>query len=305
MVSVVIPLYNKRASIEKTLHSLKAQTYTDFEVVIIDDGSTDESAEATRKVTGLNIRLFRQQNAGVSAARNRGIAEAKGEYIAFLDADDDWHQDYLHTMTEMATTYPDCDVIASNYNFCNHSKAISPTILRKMQLNGTSGRLTNYFEVASCSHPPLWTSAVMVRKSAIESVGGFPVGIKSGEDLLTWARLACKYRIAYTTRVGAIYNLGKGYDFANKPPRSQDRDDQVGKGLLSLWKAYNTPGLRTYIGHWHKMRASVAIRYFERTETFIEATKSLYYFPQTKIVPFFIMPLLPRFILRKLFIHHQ
>lgn len=294
MVSVVIPLYNKRASIEKTLHSLKAQTYTDFEVVIIDDGSTDESAEATRKVTGLNIRLFRQQNAGVSAARNRGIAEAKGEYIAFLDADDEWHKDYLQTMTEMATTYPDCDVIASNYNFCNHSRAISPTILRKMQLNGTSGRLTNYFEVASCSHPPLWTSAVMVRKSAIESVGGFPVGIKSGEDLLTWARLACKYSIAFNLVPRAIFNV-EGYDSKERPKRIPADVDFVGKELKMLLKEYSPPYMKAYISLWHKMRSSIYMRLHMRKKSIIEASKGIAYAPLNyKLYVFICLNLLPK-----------
>ena len=136
----------------------------------------------------------------------------------------------------------------------------------------------------------MWTSAVIVKKSAIQSIGGFPVGIKSGEDLLTWARLACKYSIAYTQKSQAIYNLGEGYNKKNLPPRRQDKGDPVGKNLVELYKKYpKTLGMRTYISHWHKMRASVAIRYGEKMETVEEIIKGLYYNPLNYKLALFLL----------------
>ena len=97
MISVVIPLYNKEKSIASTLRTVLNQTFSDYEIVIVNDGSTDGSVEEIEKVQDDRIRLVHQPNAGVSAARNRGIEEAKGELNAFLDADDEWKPDYLAT----------------------------------------------------------------------------------------------------------------------------------------------------------------------------------------------------------------
>lgn len=280
MISIIIPLYNKAASIARALDTVLAQTYQDFEVVVVDDGSTDEGGAIVEQYADPRIRLIRQDNAGVSAARNRGIEEAKGEYVAFLDADDEWRSEYLGVQHQLTEKYPQCDVFATNYEFRGLSGYVVSTILRKLPSKDEDFELTNYFEVAYSSHPPLWTSAVMVCKAALKSIGGFPVGIRSGEDLLTWARLAIKYKIAYTTHSLAIYNLGEGYDKKNPPPRRQDESDPVGKQLLDMYHTNpRVVGLRKYISHWHKMRASTAVRYGERRETIYETRQSLKHNP--------------------------
>ena len=278
MISIIIPLYNKAESIARALDCVLAQTYQDFEVVVVDDGSTDDGAVVVEQYADSRIRLIRQENAGVSVARNRGIAEAKGEYVAFLDADDEWMPEYLEAQYSLTLRYPQCDVFATNYIFRGFTGNKVATVLRKLPSKAQDFEMTNYFEVAYSSHPPLWTSAVIVRKQAINGIGGFPVGVKSGEDLLTWARLAVRYKIAYSVRPLAIYNLGEGYDKKNLPPRRQDACDPVGKELLDIYRE-NTQfkGLRKYLSHWHKMRASTAIRYGERRETIYETTQSLKY----------------------------
>lgn len=146
----------------------------------------------------------------------------------------------------------------------------------------------------------------MTRKGIFESIGGFPLGIRSGEDLLTWARLACRCKITFSRKVSAIYNLGEGYDFSNLPPRRQDEGDPVGKELLRLYKSSTDINLRRYIGHWHKMRASVAIRYGSRLETLKESVLSLHYYPANKkILPFFILPFIPNPFLKRIISHHK
>lgn len=304
-ISVVIPLYNKEKQIAHTLQSVFKQTFQDFEVVVVDDGSTDSSVAEVEKFSDSRIRLIHQKNAGVAAARNRGIEEAKGDLIAFLDADDEWKPEYLVTQYLLSQKYPHCLIYACNYEFQNLEGKVTPTIIRKLPFTGEDGILSNYFEMASCSHPPLWTSAVMVKKQAIQAIGGFPLGIKSGEDLLTWARLAVKGEIAYSKEVEAIYNLGEGYVLTNLPPRRQDKGDPVGKELVKLLSVY--PGkmaLKRYISHWHKMRASVAIRYGEKIETMKEVLISLFYYPfNMKVIPFFFLAMLPKNV--RLFIIRQ
>lgn len=305
MISVIIPLYNKAASIATALDCVLAQTYQDFEVVVVDDGSIDEGVAVVERYTDARIRLIRQSNAGVSTARNKGIAEARGEYVAFLDADDEWLPEYLSVQHGLAQKYSQCDVFATNYIFRGFTGNKVATILRRLPSKARDFEMSNYFEVAYSSHPPLWTSAVMVRKAALESIGGFPVGIRSGEDLLTWARLAVKYKIAYTRHSLAIYNLGEGYDKKNLPPRRQDACDPVGKELLAIYREHpHIIGLRKYISHWHKMRASTAIRYGERRETMYETRQAIRYNPLNyKALLLGVLALLPtkirRCIIRK------
>jgi glycosyltransferase involved in cell wall biosynthesis len=296
MISVVIPLYNKEKQIASTLQTVFQQTYQDFEIVVVDDGSTDNSVAEVENFTGSRIRIIHQSNAGVSAARNKGIEEAKSELIAFLDADDEWKPEYLETQYALYKKYPECSVYACNYEFKDAAGKVSPTIIRKLPFTTEDGILTNYFEVACCSHPPICTISVMVQKKAIQAVGGFPVGIKSGEDLLTWARLAVKNSIAYTQKTMSIYNLDEGYNKKELPPRCQDKGDPVGMGLKYIYrKTPKTIGLRKYISHWHKMRASTAIRYDKKLETIYEVLCSLRYnLLNTKVMPFTILALLPK-----------
>jgi len=293
LISVIIPLYNKARSIASALHSVLDQTFRDYEIVVVNDGSTDHSVAEVRKVQDPRIRLFHQQNAGVSAARNRGIEEAKGELVAFLDADDEWNPEYLETQCLLSQQYPDCDVFACNYVFRDTAGKITPTLLQKLPFSGENGILANYFEVACCSHPPLWTSAVVVRKAALQSIEGFPVGVKSGEDLLTWARLAVNGSIAYSKRPLAVFNVD-GYDMGDKPKRIPAENDVVGKELNVLLAKYPSKDLRHYNALWHKMRSSVYMRLNMRKSSIKEATIALKYAPLNyKLYIYILLNLLP------------
>lgn len=293
MISVVIPLYNKEQSIASTLQTVLNQTYQDFEIVIVDDGSTDHSVEEVTKVLNPRIRLIHQENAGVSAARNRGIEEAKGEYIAFLDADDEWKSDYLKTQYELTQKYPECSVFACNYEFKDSQGKVTPTIIRKIPFKGEDGILSNYFEVASCSHPPICSISIMVKKNAIQSIGGFPIGIKSGEDLLTWARLAVNGKIAYAKQAYAVFNV-EGYSISEKPKRIPAEQDIVGQELKALLKAHPSKGLRLYNALWHKMRSSIYLRLKMRKKSIREAFISIKYNPLNyKLYIYIVLNLLP------------
>lgn len=304
MISVVIPLFNKESQIERTLRAVLKQSYSDFEIVIVNDGSTDLSVEKVKRFDDKRIRLINKENGGVSSARNKGIEEAKGDYIAFLDADDEWNEDYLDVQHLLAEKYPECDIFATDYIFKDAKGNVSDTIIRKLQLSGEDGIVDNYFEICSCSHPLITSMSVMIKREAIMSIGGFPKGIKSGEDLLTWARLVCKYKLAYSKKKCAIYNLGEGYEYTNLPPRKQDEGDPVGKTLKQLLAIYpHKVGLKSYISRWHKMRASVALRYNERIETIQETCKALFYdLGKTEVYPFLFLPLLPKFIIKRILV---
>lgn len=293
MISIIVPLYNKTTHITNTINSILYQTFHKYEIIIVDDGSTDDSIEKVMAINDEKIRLIRQQNSGVSAARNRGIKEAKYDLIAFLDADDEWKPDYLDTQYRLTRKYPECSVFACNYEFKHPDGNISQTIIKKLPFKGIDGILSNYFEVAGCSHPPICSISIMVRKSAIENIGGFPVGIKSGEDLLTWARLAANYKIAYSRKALAIFNI-EGYNFSDRPKRIPSEFDYVGNELEKLRQQYHSPGLCKYNSQWHKMRSSIFLRLLMKKKSIREALIGLRYNPLNfKLYAYIILNLLP------------
>lgn len=298
--SVVIPLYNKEALIGRTLESVLAQSYRDFEIVVVDDGSRDGSADVVKSFADPRIRLIHKENAGVSAARNRGIAEARGEFIALLDGDDIWKPDYLSTVANLIKRYPQCDVFATGYEFVDEFDRISPIIIRDLPFEGKDGLLDNYFHVASTSHPPLWTSIVTARKSALEAVGGFPVGVTSGEDLLTWARLACRYQIAYSTRVEAQYFTPTTGITREESHDLQSVKDAVGLALESLSNEFPDKGVNEYVSFWFKMKAVINLNYGFRLPAFRCAVKSLRFKPSNlKAWSLLVLSFAPIFFLNK------
>jgi hypothetical protein len=161
----------------------------------------------------------------------------------------------------------------------NSNGVKSPTILRKVPFCEERGVLVNYFEVASCSHPPVWTSAVCIERALLQEIGGFPVGIKSGEDLLTWARVAVRTDWAYSMREMAQYNV-EGYYVNERPRRVPAEIDVVGAELKKMWQeSSKASGMRRYVANWHKMRSSVYMRLGEKKNSIKEAMISLRYYP--------------------------
>lgn len=295
MITIIIPLYNKEASIATALRGVLAQSYQDFEVVVVDDGSTDGGAAVVEQFDDPRIRFIRQANGGVSAARNRGIAEAHGEHIAFLDADDEWMPEFLEEIAALIAAYPECKARATNYLF-NSNGVQSPTLLRKIPFTEERGVLTNYFEVASCSHPPMWTSAVCIDRDLLQEIGGFPVGIKSGEDLLVWARTAVRTQWAYSMKPLAQYNV-EGYAVNERPRRVPAEVDIVGAELKKMWREYpKAKGLRRYVANWHKMRSSVYMRLGMKKNSIKDAIISLRYYPLNyKVYAYILLNILNKY----------
>lgn len=278
MITVVIPLYNKDNTIARALDSVLAQTYQDFEVVVVDDGSTDDGGAIVEQYADPRIRLIRQANAGVSAARNHGIAEAKGEYVAFLDADDEWMPEFLAEIVALQQEFPNFKAQATTYVQCQNGEKKN-LILNRLPFKGEHGVLSNYFEVATHSNPPVCSICVCIERALLQSLGGFPLGIKSGEDLLTWARIATRTHWAYSLKPYAIFNM-EGYNKNERPKRIPADIDVVGNELKQLWKQNpQTKGLKHYIAHWHKMRSSIYLRLGMRKKSIREALIGLRYAP--------------------------
>lgn len=303
MISIVIPLYNKEKQFAATLHSVFSQTYTDYEIIVVNDGSTDGSASVVESLHDPRIRLIHQANAGVSAARNLGISEARGEYIAFLDADDLWKPEYLETIVSLIRKYPDCDVFATDYEFIDSNGNIKKTIVNKIPFNNTDGILTNYFDVASCSTPPLWTSATVASKKALQTICGFPLGIKSGEDLLTWARLAAIYKIAYSRNSLAAFVDSPSDSNISKACQRKGGEDYILQELKKLYyQDSNIRGLKDYVLRWYKIYCVLLIEYYENHRIPHIAKEAIKFGGDVKIfIPLIIFGLMPSKLAFKLF----
>lgn len=207
IVSVVIPLYNKEAYIKNTLNLVLAQKIKDFEIIVVNDGSTDKSAEVVKSFSDPRIRLINQVNAGVSVARNRGINEAKADLIAFLDGDDEWKTNFLEEILELKNKYPEAGVYATAYEKSKRGE-INIANIRGFPPAPWKGLLPSYFLSTALGDSPICSSSVCVPKCTLLEVGMFKVGVKWGEDDDLWGRIALKYPIAFSWEIGAIYNQG-------------------------------------------------------------------------------------------------
>lgn len=205
MISVVIPLYNKAQSIRNTLDSVLAQTYKDFEIVVVDDGSTDGSADVAeavlRECTVYGVeckgKVIRKANGGVSSARNAGILAAKGEYIAFLDGDDLWHPEYLETLHQLMVDYPDAALYGIGCTTINGDK---------IPENVTPSTLRGEVEDVWNNYPGYWTgSSSSSRRMRLIEIGLFDTRMTHGEDIDMWWRLLLSGKGVFDSRVLAYY----------------------------------------------------------------------------------------------------
>ena len=213
LVSVVMPLYNKADFVAKAVQSVCAQTFSDWELIIVNDGSTDHSVDIVTPFLQKyeeKIFLYSQQNAGVAVARNNGIEHAHGRYLCFLDADDWWCPIFLERIVFLSQQYTDAGLFASNYVYYKVGKigtAVHNLVWRDKNLEHPQSGYLNYPMTYVNNHKmPIWTGAVMIPKNVFHEVGGFIDGVHLGEDFLLWSRISVKYPIAYIDEPLAYYN---------------------------------------------------------------------------------------------------
>ena len=204
--SIIVPLYNKAPYVTRSLDSILAQTFTDYELIIVDDGSTDNSVAICEDfINSLtpscinSLRLIRQPNSGVAAARNNGVKASCGQFICFLDADDWWEPTFLEEMEKLIVEYPNAGIYATNYIYYKPCKTHVALSLPR----GYMDYPKTYYEGSAM---PVWTGATCMPRKVFDEMGGFPLGIKLGEDFLLWAKTALHYHVAYSEKPLAYYN---------------------------------------------------------------------------------------------------
>ncbi len=205
-VSIVIPLYNKGFIISETLDSVLAQTFADFEVVIVNDGSSDNSFEIVSRFSDERIKLFQQQNKGAAAARNLGIEKATSNLIAFLDADDFWYPNHLEELVKLHTDFPNCGM------YCNRFQT---KIAKNKTLNNSysysisddfRGIVPDFFET-SLINRVAFSSAILISKEVLLENNGFNINVSSGQDVELWTKIGITNSVAINNKSTVIYNF--------------------------------------------------------------------------------------------------
>lgn len=202
--SVVIPLYNKEKHIRRSIESVLNQNYKNFELIIINDGSSDNSGKIVEQYQDSRIKYFNQKNQGVSVARNTGISKSSSDFIAFLDADDEWKNDFLSKILELIKKYPENLVFSTSIFSSTKNKVLKKTNFTTLPKFPWDGEIRNLFKTIVYDYPPVTSSSVCIHKKVFITVGGFPEGIKRGEDIDTWIRIFLKYPIIFSSETKVI-----------------------------------------------------------------------------------------------------
>jgi len=199
--SVVVSIYNKQDYILNTLTSVFKQTFQDFEIIAVNDGSTDNSLSLLESISDNRLRLINQKNQGASAARNIGMDYAKGEFIALLDGDDIWKSTFLEEIKAAIDDHKDYDIFTSAIAYKFHDN------IKQVTYNFTSEKdvlVLDYFK-NSKKHTILTGSSTVFRKSILKKTGYFCPEIKSGQDTDLWIRFGIKYKVVFINKVLVYY----------------------------------------------------------------------------------------------------
>lgn len=280
MISVIIPLYNKEKSITATLKSVCEQTYTDMEIIVVNDGSTDKSATITSSYSDSRIRVVNKENGGVCSARNRGIQEAKGEYVALLDGDDIWDKEYLAEQVKMINDFPEAAMWGINFAEVRNGQLIR-TLATGLP-DGYRGYVENYFQMEGRRSDLFCSSSVVIRREMFDNVGMFDERIKYAEDSDMWFRIIATQKVAFYDKYMVFYQ----WDAEN---RALNREIRLDCFLPYYVDKYKEPLYQqnkvfyTWVNRWSSQRI---VRYYffvptQRKEA-IEAAKKLDY----SVLPF-------------------
>lgn len=240
--SIVIPLYNKERHITDTLTSVLEQTYQNFEIIVVNDGSTDKSVDEVTSIQDDRVKLFNIENHGVSYARNYGIARASYDFIAFLDADDYWYKNHLEELKDLIEEFPGCGIYAKAYKKMFYDTTVLEAKFSNLEHN-CRGILEDYFQ-HSLIDAIAWTSAVAIPKRMFQLYGNFDPELLSGQDTDMWIRIALMEKVAFDSSISAKKII---HNATNHLSLSSSIADRI--KLLYRYKDQenNNPNFKTYM----------------------------------------------------------
>ena len=241
--SVIIPLYNKALSISNTIHSVLSQTYPYFELIIVNDGSTDNSLEIASSFNDSRIKVYNKPNGGVSSARNYGIGEAKKDYISFLDGDDLWFENCLDEFKTLIENYQKAQV------FCtSHTLSVKSIASRNRRYYVDNFWKQNAISYARNNTALVCTGCIAFERQCLERVEGFNTNLTHGEDLDFWHRLANNFTFAKSEIITMLYRLNaenrsdttklrKAINFVNRN-EANDKFEALDYGRIYFFEVY-------------------------------------------------------------------
>lgn len=239
-ISVVIPVYNKAAYLQETIQSVLSQSFTDFELILINDGSTDNSLNVIKTFSDARIRIINQENQGLSETRNIGVLASQANLIALLDADDLWLSDHLYVLIKLRNTFPEADLFGTGYEeLYKTRKAVKP----KLNLNQKKAHLIPDFFKTNLHQPLVNMSCIAFTKSSFESLNGFNKNITYSEDVDFLIKANLNYKMAYEPRVTSRYRI----DVFNQISSQKKSELQVPKFGAILRANPEHKSLRKYI----------------------------------------------------------
>lgn len=225
-VSIIIPIYNAEKTILETIQSVQSQSFTDWELIVIDDGSTDNSVKIVEEIKESRLQLFCYENAGATVARNRGLAQANGNFIAFLDADDLWSEDKLVLQLAALQNNPDAGVAYCWTSFIDEQGKIF-FLQKPVWHQGNVYRDLLLRNFLACGSIPL------IRREAIAAVGEFDPHLKSCQDWEYWLRLAKNWSFVIVPKYLVFYRQSSG-------SISSKVEERERASLMILEKAFST-----------------------------------------------------------------
>lgn len=306
MFSIIMPVYNGAKFINGAIQSILEQTYQDWELIIVNDGSTDETPKILEKYAdNKKIQILTQENGGVSVARNNGVAKAKGSHIALLDADDLWHKNHLEVLNNMIEKYPSAGLYGTFavtelangklLTECSYFKGREETVF-----------LEDFFaEYHKDKSVKLFAaSTTCISKEAFAKAGGFPVGCRIGEDLELSLRVAAYFPVALT---GTITGTYKKVNSTATKDNSFDPDWKFFDTVTELYEDETIPSAKKEnikkVMQWFTMRRC---RHYIINGQKKKAWKQFFHIGsdsnlvKDKLITFLLL-LLPVFLVRKIF----
>jgi glycosyltransferase involved in cell wall biosynthesis len=206
-ISVIIPAYNAERTIIETIQSVQQQTFQDFEIIVINDGSKDKTVELVQSIQDESVQIFSYENGGLPVARNRGISHATSEFIAFLDADDLWTADKLQLQLTALQQNPKAGVAYSWTCFMDVDEQGKPLSFLPSPRYSFAGNVYEKLLVSDFIHSG---SNTLIRREAIESTGEFDPTLKSCEDWDYWLRLAAHWHFVVVPKHQILYRRAPG-----------------------------------------------------------------------------------------------
>jgi glycosyltransferase involved in cell wall biosynthesis len=238
-ISVVIPLFNKELYIRRAIDSVLSQINLPNEIIIVDDGSTDNSLNVVKAMTNPRVKLISQTNAGECAARNRGIDEASNPLIAFLDADDEWKPDFLLQINRLIQEFPNSGAFATSAQIVKPDQTLVYPQLPGIPPEPWIGIIPNFFSLFQAGNA-FNASSVVVPKRILQEVGKFPEGVTISGDVACWVKIAINHQIAFSPTRSVIYHqeaqnrVGTQYKPLEEMPYIQLIRDALQSGILPI-----------------------------------------------------------------------